>query len=217
MPGCVVWSLVCATFSAAHFCGDPFSAGMIKERLPCDLVAGKLFVWRYLHCRCIFLSPNSVKNVRHATCVSAHPTMPSTNDLVLREKCSQCTCSSVARWSLLFFPSRNTTTTALPTVAYYCLVVSLWPTNKDILQAITATACILERLWSTSSSPVSSRQNKSIFMCVPGMNCEEVWVRERVPYVWGQNNRANNWHDEWNLLFRREWRVLATLYQVPYC
>lgn len=207
MPGCVVWSLVCATFSAAHFCGDPFSAEMIKERLPCDFVAGKLFVWRYLHCRCIlFFSPNSVKNVRHATCVSAHPTMPSTNDLVLREKCSQCTCGSVARWSLLFFPSRNTTTTALPTVAYCCLVVSLWPTNKGILQAITATACILERLWSTSSSPVSSsRQNKSIFMCVPGMNCEEE-CRTYGDKIIEQTIGTMN-----------EWRVLATLYQVPYC
>lgn len=104
MPGCVVWSLVCATFSAAHFCGDPFSAEMIKERLPCDFVAGKLFVWRYLHCRCIlFFSPNSAKNVRHATCVSAHPTMPSTNDLVLCEKCSQCTCGSVFSFSQHYY------------------------------------------------------------------------------------------------------------------
>lgn len=92
---------------------------------------------------------NSVKNVRCAACLSAHYTTPSPNDLVLREKrCSQRTCGSVA-WSLCLFSfSQHYNTTALPSVTCECLVASLWPTEKDILQAVAATACILERLWS---------------------------------------------------------------------
>lgn len=78
-----------------------------------------------------------------------------------------------------FFLSRNTAATALPSVAYKCLVASLRHTEKGILHTVAATACVVERLWSRCLplSPVSSRQNKSIFMCVPAVNRKQVCLK----------------------------------------